>query len=59
MKKPMLLVVMDGVGFSVTGLGDAVTAQLGDIVTIRNDEYFDKKIEVSGSENSNAEAEQL
>ena len=25
MKKPVLLVVMDGVGFSVTGLGDAVT----------------------------------
>lgn len=24
------------------GLGDAVTAQLGDIVTIRNDDYFDK-----------------
>lgn len=41
------------------GLGDAVTAQLGDIVTIRNDEYFDKKVEISGSENSNAEAEQL
>ncbi len=25
------------------GLGDAVTAQLGDIVTIRNDDYFDKE----------------
>lgn len=25
------------------GLGDAVTAQLGDIVTIRTDDYFDKK----------------
>ena len=25
MKKPVLLVVMDGVGFSITGLGDAVT----------------------------------
>jgi 2,3-bisphosphoglycerate-independent phosphoglycerate mutase len=25
MKKPVLLVVMDGVGFSKTGLGDAVT----------------------------------
>lgn len=24
------------------GLGDAVTAQLGDILTIRNDDYFDK-----------------
>lgn len=24
------------------GLGDSVTAQLGDIVTIRNDDYFDK-----------------
>ncbi len=41
------------------GLGDAVTAQLGDIVTIRNDEYFDKKVEVSGSEDSSAEAEQI
>ena len=30
------------------GLGDAVTAQLGDIVTIRNDDYFDKN---SGSGN--------
>ena len=25
MKKPILLVIMDGVGFSKTGLGDAVT----------------------------------
>ena len=25
MKKPVLLIVMDGVGFSKTGLGDAVT----------------------------------
>ena len=41
------------------GLGDAVTAQLGDIVTIRNDDYFDKKVEISGSEDSNAEAEQI
>ncbi|MBQ8436938.1 MAG: flagellar hook assembly protein FlgD [Alphaproteobacteria bacterium] len=41
------------------GLGDAVTAQLGDIVTIRNDDYFDKKIEVSGSEASDTEAEQI
>lgn len=41
------------------GLGDAVTAQLGDIVTIRNDDYFDKKVEISGSENSEAEAQQI
>lgn len=41
------------------GLGDAVTAQLGDIVTIRNDDYFDKKVENSGSENSDAEAQQI
>ena len=41
------------------GLGDAVTAQLGDIVTIRNDDYFDKKAEISGSENSEAEAQQI
>jgi len=25
MKKPILLVIMDGVGFSKTGLGDAVS----------------------------------
>ena len=24
-KKPVVLVVMDGIGFSVTGIGDAVT----------------------------------
>jgi len=41
------------------GLGDAVTAQLGDIVTIRNDDYFDKKVEVSGSEDTDAEAKQI
>ncbi len=28
------------------GLGDAVTSQLGDILTIREDKYFDKKEEV-------------
>ena len=26
------------------GLGDAVTAQLGDIVTMRDDSYFDKDV---------------
>jgi flagellar hook capping protein len=32
------------------GLGDAVTASLGDIVTIRNDDYFDKTDGPSGGE---------
>lgn len=31
------------------GLGDSVTASLGDIVTIRNDDYFDKTDGPSGS----------
>lgn len=43
------------------GLGDAVTAQLGDIVTIRYDDYFDKNTgtgEVGGgSENEGGESE--
>lgn len=34
------------------GLGDAVTAQLGDILTIRNDDYFDK---VPGTGNEDGE----
>lgn len=32
------------------GLGDSVTASLGDIVTIRNDDYFDKTDGPSGGE---------
>lgn len=38
------------------GLGDAVTAQLGDIVTIRNDDYFDKT-EGGDTENGGSEGE--
>ena len=34
------------------GLGDAVTASLGDIVTIRNDDYFDKVPDSSGGEDT-------
>lgn len=34
------------------GLGDAVTASLGDIVTIRNDDYFDKTDGPSGGEDA-------
>lgn len=38
------------------GLGDAVTAQLGDILTIRNDDYFDKQDSASsGSEEGKQE----
>ncbi len=35
------------------GLGEAVTAKLGDILTIRNDDYFDKKGAASGDETGN------
>ncbi len=34
------------------GLGDSVTASLGDIVTIRNDDYFDKVSDSSGGEDT-------
>ena len=43
------------------GLGDAVTAQLGDIVTIRNDDYFDKTPSTGGQgagDGDNAEGEE-
>ena len=34
------------------GLGDAVTAALGDILTVRNDDYFNKNDGTSGEENN-------
>ncbi len=39
------------------GLGDAVTAQLGDIVTIRNDDYFDKPSGGEGEGSGDGEGE--
>ena len=47
-KKPILLVVMDGIGFSKTGLGDAVTIQYGGSMNAKNAEELVKKPNVDG-----------
>lgn len=49
MKKPVLLVVMDGVGFSVTGLGDAVTLANTPNLDRYLKEYPNTKLKAHGS----------
>lgn len=50
-------VASDGNGIYV-GLGDAVTANLNDIITIRNDDYFDKIDGGSNGDNENGGGEE-
>ena len=52
-KKPVVLVVMDGVGFSVTGLGDAVTEANTPTLDMLLKEYPNTSLKAHGDATGN------